>query len=60
VTDKLGDVDLIMVYYIRRQLLLTTHTLVTSFDVTDGASLSVVLRTTPTPASPATLSALAY
>jgi hypothetical protein len=49
VTDILGDVDLIMVYYIRQQLLLTTHTLVISFDVTDGASLSAVLRTTPDP-----------
>lgn len=49
VTDIPGDVDLIMVYYIRQQLLLTTHTLVISFDVTDGASLSALLRTTPNP-----------
>jgi hypothetical protein len=49
VTDILGDVDLIMVYYNRQQLLLATHTLVISFDVTDGASLSAVLRTTSNP-----------
>jgi hypothetical protein len=53
------EVNLMTVYYIRQQHLLTTHTLVIFFDVTDGASL-VVPRYTLTPTLPVPLSAPAY